>query len=128
MNKYVTLENEYYELLIPNNLQEYGKEILKYSTLKIKEYLHFFKEETYGEKIKCSIFLNREDFIKRIKEKANYIVAPSWTKWSKGSYCGEEVQNLFMKETTGIELRGLMNRLRGTLMGQLKNVFKEINF
>lgn len=101
MNKYVTLENEYYELLIPNNLQEYGKEILKYSTLKIKEYLHFFKEETYGEKIKCSIFLNREDFIKRIKEKANYIVAPSWTKWSKGSYCGEEVQ-ILLEQTENI--------------------------
>ncbi len=98
MKDYVTLENEYYEIMIPSILQEYGKEVLEYSSQKFQEYLHFFKEETYGEKIKCAIFLKREDFIKRVKEKGNYPIVPSWAQWSKGSYCGEEVQILLEEQ------------------------------
>lgn len=98
MKNYVILENEYYEIMVPSTLQEYGKEVLEYSSQKFQEYLHFFKEETFGEKIKCAIFLKREDFIKRVKEKGNYPIVPSWAQWSKGSYCGEEVQILLEEQ------------------------------
>ena len=62
MEKYITLENDFYKILISESLKDYGKEVLKYSTNKLKEYLFFFKEENYETKIKGAFFLTREDF------------------------------------------------------------------
>ncbi len=93
MNKYITLENEYYEIILPEILKEYGKEILEYSKKKFQEYLDFFKEEKYGKKIKGSFLLTREDFINRIKEVAPDTTSPSLS-WAKGCFYGGEIQML----------------------------------
>lgn len=59
MEKYITLENDFYEILISESLKDYGEEVLKYSTNKLKEYLFFFKKENYGTKMRGSFFLTR---------------------------------------------------------------------
>lgn len=97
MNNYSNISNEYFEILISCHLKEYGEEILKYATGKIKEYLNFFKEETYGEKIKGSYFTNRVDFIKRIKEISPRDVALP-PEWATGCFYGGEVQVLLNEE------------------------------
>lgn len=62
MEKYITIENHLFKIFIPTSLKDYGNEIIQYSTNKFNEFLHFFKEESYGTKIKCSFFLTSEDF------------------------------------------------------------------
>lgn len=50
MEKYITLENDFYEILIPESLKEYGNEVLEYSTNKLEEFLNFFKQDNYVKK------------------------------------------------------------------------------
>lgn len=80
MGKYITLENNFYEILIPESLKEYGKEVLEYSTNKLEEFLHFFKQDNYGTKIKGAFFLTCEDFFNRIKKLAPEANPPSWAQ------------------------------------------------
>ena len=91
MEKYITLENDYFQIRILKTLKSYGEEVLSYSTEKMKEYLQFFKESTYGKKIKGSFFTNGDDFFARIKE-----LAPEATPspWAKGCFYGGETQIL----------------------------------
>lgn len=91
MSQFITLTNEYYEILIPEYLEEFGFQVLEYSTKKLKEYQEFFKNETYGEKIKGAFFTNRNDFIVRIKRLDKDAKPPSW---SKGCFYGGESQIL----------------------------------
>lgn len=65
--KIYNLENNFYKILIPESLKEYGTEVLEYSTNKLREFLRFFKRESYETKIEGSFFLTREDFFYRIK-------------------------------------------------------------
>ncbi len=91
MEKYIMLENDFYEILIPESLQEYGNEVIKYSTSKLKEFLHFFKTNSYGKKIKGSFFISSKDFFNRIKKLAPNSNPPSW---AKGCFYGGETQIL----------------------------------
>lgn len=91
MNRYKTIENEYYEIYVPEEFEEYGKEVLEYSTDKLKEYLKFFKENSFGEKIRGSLLTTREDFVKRIKELDPNGNPPSW---AQGCFYGGETQIL----------------------------------
>ena len=91
MKKYITLENDFYEILIPESLKEYGNEVLEYSTNKLEEFLNFFKQDNYVKKIKGSFFLTREDFFNRIKKLAPEANPPSW---AQGCFYGEETQIL----------------------------------
>lgn len=92
MNKYLTLKNDYFELLVPEELHEYGKEILLFSTDKIKGFLTFFKEEKC-DLIRGAFLLNRDDFISRIKEVAgeDTNLPP---EWATGCFYGGETQIL----------------------------------
>ncbi len=47
MEKYITIENDLFEILIPVSLEDYGNEVIKYSTDKLTEFLQFFKKENY---------------------------------------------------------------------------------
>ena len=89
--KFTTLENEYYIIYCPEYLAEDLKPILEFSTTMLKENLSFFKEETYGKKIKASFFDNREDFVNRIHELAPNGNPPSW---ATGCFYGGENQIL----------------------------------
>lgn len=91
MDNYITIENEYFEIFIPESLKDYGYEVLDYSTNKIKEYLNFFNESEYGEIIKGAFLISREDFIKRIKMLDSNANPPSW---AKGCFYGGETQIL----------------------------------
>ena len=91
MEKYITLENNFYKILIPESLKEYGEEVLEYSTKKLQEFLCFFKKQKYGTKIKGSFFLTREDFFNRIKTLAPDSNPPSW---AQGCFYGGETQIL----------------------------------
>ena len=97
MNNYMNINNEYFEISIPSELKEYGEMVLNYSTEKIKEYLDFFKENSYGQKIKAFFFTNRADFIDRI---ATGSADPSTLppEWATGCFYGGEVQILLNKE------------------------------
>lgn len=91
MEKYRVLENDFFEILLPNSLENYGNETIEYSTNKLKEFLEFFKEESYGKKIKGSFFTVRQDFFNRIKEIAPGANPPSW---AQGCFYGGEIQIL----------------------------------
>ncbi len=91
MEKYITLENDFYKILISESLKDYGEEVLKYSTNKLKEYLFFFKKENYGTKIRGAFFLTREDFFNRIKKLSPEANPPSWVQ---GCFYGGETQIL----------------------------------
>lgn len=91
MKNYITIENEYFEIFIPESLKDYGYEVLDYSTNKIKEYFNFFNELEYGEKIKGAFLISREDFIKRIKNLDSNANPPSW---ARGCFYGGETQIL----------------------------------
>ena len=91
MERYVTIENDFFEILIPDSIKEYGNEVIKYSSDKLEDFLHFFKVESYGAKIKCSFFTSREDFFKRIKNLAPEANPPSW---AQGCFYGGETQIL----------------------------------
>ena len=95
MGKYITLENDFYEIFIPESLQDYGKEVIKYSTDKLEKSLRFFKEENYGQKIKGSFFMNREEFFNRIKMLDSAANPPSW---AQGCFYGGETQILLNPE------------------------------
>ena len=91
MEKYITIENDFFEIFIPDSIKEYGNEVIKYSTDKLKDFLHFFKVESYGEKIKGSFFRSSEDFFNRILKLALEANPPSW---AKGCFYGGEIQML----------------------------------
>lgn len=97
MNDYITIQNDYYDILIPKVLKKYGKEILEFSTNKFKEYLIFFNEQSYGKKIKGAFLITRDDFIQRIKEVAgtNSKLPPSW---ASGCFYGGEIQILIKED------------------------------
>lgn len=145
MKKYITITNDYYEILIPSSLKTFGEEVLNYSTDKLKEFLSFFKEESYNKKIKGAFLVSRADFIARIKEVAdtNSSLPP---QWATGCFYGGETQvllnennpyerfntlahesfhllflNLSTKKIILIELYGLMKHLLVILMEQQKN-------
>lgn len=100
MEEYITIKNANYEIRFPKRLERYIEEVLAYSTTKLKEYLQFFNEDSYGSIIKVSFLLTREDFIKRLKEVAfsNAHILPNWSQWAEGSFCGNEVQILLEEE------------------------------
>lgn len=92
MKNYITITNDYFLILIPAALKNYGEEVLNYSTDKLKEFLSFFKEQSY-EKIKGAFLTNHDDFIARIKE----VSAPNSSlppKWATGCFYGGETQIL----------------------------------
>ena len=92
MKNYITITNEYFEILIPLSLKEYGEEVLNYSTDKVKEFLSFFREQNC-EKIKGAFLINHDDFINRMKE----ISAPNSPlppEWATGCFYGGETQIL----------------------------------
>ena len=91
MENYISIENDYFEIYIPNSLKNYGYEVLNYSTDKIKEYLHFFNELEYGSKVKGAFLISREDFINRIKKLDPKANPPSW---ASGCFYGGETQIL----------------------------------
>ena len=91
MSQFITLTNDYFEIFIPEYLERFGFQVLEYSTIKIKEYVRFFKKETYGEKIKCAFFTNRDDFVTRIKKLDKEANPPSW---AQGCFYGREIQIL----------------------------------
>lgn len=92
MKNYITITNDYFEILFPSALKNYGEEILNYSTDKLKEFLLFFNEQSY-EKIKGAFLLNHNDFIARIKEVSapNSSLPPTY---AKGCFYGGETQIL----------------------------------
>lgn len=91
MKNYITLKNDYFKVNIPESMKDYGNNVLKYSTNKLKEYLKFFNKDSYGKKIKCSFFIAHEDFIDRIKKLSPEAIPPSW---ATGCFYGEEIQIL----------------------------------
>lgn len=97
MEKYITITNDYYEILIPTSLKKFGDEVLEYSTNKLKEFLTFFNEKSYNKKIKGAFLINRNDFITRIKEvsEPNVILPP---ECATGCFYGEESQILLKEE------------------------------
>ncbi len=93
MKNYTIIDNDYFEFLIPKKLIDYGKEVLKYSTAKLKEFLTFFNEKKFTGKIKDSFLISREDFISRIREVTfDEVMLPP--EWATGSFYGREVQIL----------------------------------
>lgn len=88
---YITISNEYYEIYTKECLKGYVNRAMNYSTSRMKKYLNFFKEHSYGKKIKVSYFDNRDDFFDRIK-----LLNPKATppKWATGCFCGGEIQIL----------------------------------
>lgn len=93
MKDYITITNEYFEILIPETLKTYGEEVLNFSSTKIKEYLEFFNEKSYGTKIKGAFLLNRDDFVMRIKEVSGDENAMP-PEWATGCFYGGETQIL----------------------------------
>lgn len=91
MKNYIVLENEYFQIIIPQSLKKYGSEVLNYSTNKIKDYLDFFNESAYDEKIKGAFFINSNDFFARIKTLDPKATPPSW---AQGCFYGGETQIL----------------------------------
>lgn len=101
MKNYITITNDYFEILIPVALKKYGEEVLNYSTDKLKEFLSFFNEKSYNKKIKGAFLVNRDDFIDRIKEvsDSNSLLPP---KWATGCFYGGETQ-ILIDETNPYE-------------------------
>lgn len=95
MNNFKVLKNEYYEILFPIEYEDDIKEILEYSTERLKENLKFFKEESYGEIIKASFFDKKEDFFGRIKELDKDANPP---EWAEGCFYGGESQVLLKEK------------------------------
>lgn len=91
MKNYITMENDYFQIFIPDSMKDYGNKVLKYSTDKLKEYLTFFNEKSYGKKIKCSFLITRDDFVNRIKELSPEANPPNW---AQGCFYGGETQIL----------------------------------
>jgi hypothetical protein len=94
LNNYQIIKNEYYEIFIPNKFIDFGNKTLEYSTNKIKEYLSFFNEKTYGFKIKASFMLNHEDFIQRINDIQSTPQKALPPDWARGCFYGGECQIL----------------------------------
>lgn len=92
MKNYITINNDYFEILIPSSFKNYGEEVLNYSTDKIKEFLSFFKEQSH-EKIRGAFLINHDDFIDRIKE-VSAPNSPLPPKWATGCFYGGEIQIL----------------------------------
>lgn len=91
MEKYIVMENDFFEVYIQDSIKKFGNEVIKYSTDKLKEFLHFFKVKSYGSKIKASFFTSREDFFNRIKKLNPEANPPSW---AQGCFYGGEIQIL----------------------------------
>ena len=94
MIDYKVLKNEYYEIIFPNNYEEYIKEILEYSTTKLIDNLNFFNIVSYGQVICASFFDKNDEFFSRIHELDKTATPPDW---AKGCFYGGENQILFEK-------------------------------
>lgn len=94
MKDYDVISNNYFEIIISNKLKVYGKEVLDYSTNKIKEYFKFFNAKTYGNKIKAAFMINHDDFIQRIKDVQPTIKKVLPPDWATGCFYGGECQIL----------------------------------
>ncbi len=95
MEKFIKMENDFFEIMLPESLKKFGEDVLQYSTNKMNEFLAFFKENSYKTKIKGSFFLNHDDFLNRIKELNPKANPPSW---AKGCFYGGETQILLDPE------------------------------
>lgn len=93
---YITIENEYYEIYIPKEYEDYGNKVLDFSTEKLKENLLFFRENTFGTKIKGYYATTREDYVNRV-----HLHEPKHTppKWAGGGYYGDEAIILLTPDT-----------------------------
>lgn len=94
---YITVSNDFYEILIPEQYMEFGNKVLEYSTKKIKEFLDFFKEDSYGKIVKAAFLISREDFLDRIRA----IKSPEDNmppEWATGCFYGEETQVLLQDD------------------------------
>lgn len=96
MREFKIIKNDYYEIYFPLEYEEYIKEVLDYSTNKLKDNLKFFKESNYGEIIKASFFDEKEDFFNRIYEIDKNANPP---KWAMGCFYGGENQILLEKDS-----------------------------
>lgn len=94
MKDFMTIKNDYYEVYFPKKYENDIKEVLDYSTKKLKENLLFFKESSYGKIIKASFFDKKEDFFAKIYEFDNN-ANPS--KLAEAYFYGEEIQ-ILLKE------------------------------
>ena len=95
MKEFKIIKNDYYEIYFPLEYEEYMKEVLDYSTNKLKDNLKFFNEDSYGELIKASFFDEKEDFFNRIYEIDSNANPP---EWAMGCFYGGENQILLEKE------------------------------
>ena len=88
---YITITNDYYEIYIPKSYEKYGYQVLNFSTEKLKENLAFFKEKSFGTKIKGAFLTTREDYVNRV-----HLYEPDHTppKWAGGGYYGDEAMIL----------------------------------
>ncbi|MBP3634974.1 MAG: hypothetical protein J6J17_00750 [Bacilli bacterium] len=50
MGKYIVVGNDSYEIFIPESLQKYGNEVIRYSTDKLEEFLYFLKKKIMVKK------------------------------------------------------------------------------
>ena len=95
MKEFITYKNNYYEIYFPKKYKDDMEKVLEYSTRNLVKNLAFFKEETYGERMKASFFDKKKDFLARIHELDNN-ATPS--KWAKGCFYGQEIQILLDEE------------------------------
>lgn len=92
---YITITNDYYEIYIPKSYEDYGNRVLEFSTKKLKENLLFFREKSFGKKIKGAFLTTREDYVNRV-----HLYEPEHTppKWAGGGYYGDEAMTLLNTE------------------------------
>lgn len=105
MNEYIILSNNFYEIYIDKKYEDFGKDVMNYSTVKLKEYLNFFKEDKLLKKLKGSFFDNRKDFLTRIKYIAPNEGLPP--EWATGCFYGGEAQILVDKDNLNKKFRTL---------------------
>lgn len=92
---YITITNDYYEIYIPKSFEEYGYKVLEFSTKKLKENLLFFREKTFGTKIKGAFLTTREDYVNRVHMHEPNHNPP---EWAGGGYYGDEAMTLLNTE------------------------------
>lgn len=116
-DSYIVLDSEYIEILIPERFVEFGNRVLDFSTKKVKEYLDFFKEDSYGTKIKASYFVKREDFLQRIKD----IKSPGDNmppSWATGCFYGGETQILMDEDDIEFSFYTLIHEIFHLMFGK----------
>ncbi len=50
MEKYIIIENDFFKIFVPYSIKEYGNEVIKYSTDKLKKFLYFLKKKIMDTK------------------------------------------------------------------------------